>query len=83
LNAGYTSRKAEIEEAIVALKEFILIHQLFISDRIGKIINKDFHTPEDGVMIYGAQWIIFSILNQDGIKEGNRNRFHSKKEEQK
>jgi hypothetical protein len=34
-------------------------------------------------MIYGAQWIIFSILNQDGIKEGNRNRFHSKKEEQK
>jgi len=39
---GYTYRAEELHEAQQASKEFILLHQLFISDRTGKIINKDF-----------------------------------------
>jgi hypothetical protein len=39
---GYTYRLNELKKAEQAAKEFILIHQLFISDRTGEIINKDF-----------------------------------------
>lgn len=39
---GYTYRLDEVKSTISSAKEFILIHQLFISDRTGKIINKDF-----------------------------------------
>ncbi len=39
---GYGYRKREVKNAIDAAKEFLLIHQMFISDRTGKIINKDF-----------------------------------------
>ena len=42
LNAGYTYRKDDISKAIQSSKEFILLHQLFISDRTGKVIKKDF-----------------------------------------
>lgn len=40
--AGYTYRKNEISEAIDTGIEFILKHRLFLSDRTGKIINKNF-----------------------------------------
>ena len=39
---GYTYRLNEVKEAIQSAKEFILLHQLFISDRTGEIIHKDF-----------------------------------------
>ena len=39
---GYTYRLNELKEAEQSSKEFILIHQLFISDRTGEIIKKDF-----------------------------------------
>ncbi|WP_299124260.1 hypothetical protein [uncultured Winogradskyella sp.] len=39
---GYTYRIEEVKEAMASSKEFILMHQLYISDRTGKIINKDF-----------------------------------------
>jgi hypothetical protein len=39
---GYKYRIKELKEAEQAAKEFILLHQLFISDRTGKIIHKDF-----------------------------------------
>ena len=39
---GYTYRLEELKEAEHSSKEFILVHQLFISDRTGEIINKDF-----------------------------------------
>ncbi|WP_273565666.1 hypothetical protein [Maribacter halichondriae] len=39
---GYTYRLAEVQKAIASSQEFILLHQLYLSDRTGKIINKDF-----------------------------------------
>lgn len=40
--AGYTYRKKELQNARKSAEEFILLHQLFLSDRTGKIIQKDF-----------------------------------------
>jgi len=40
--AGYRYRMDSIQRAIISATEFILIHNLFLSDRTGKIINKDF-----------------------------------------
>ena len=40
--AGYTYRKDEILCARENAIEFVLLHQLFLSDRTGQIINKDF-----------------------------------------
>ena len=39
---GYTYRLNKIEKAIQASHEFVLLHRLYLSDRTGKIINKDF-----------------------------------------
>lgn len=39
---GYTYRKKEISDAIKTGVEFILLHRLFLSDRTGKIIDKNF-----------------------------------------
>ncbi len=39
---GYSYRMAEVERAIGTAKEFVLIHQLFLSDRTGDIIDKRF-----------------------------------------
>ena len=38
----YSYRIREVKNAIVQSKEFLLLHQLFISDKTGKIVNKDF-----------------------------------------
>ena len=40
--AGYTYRMNEIQSARRSAEEFVLMHQLFLSDRTGKIIRKDF-----------------------------------------
>lgn len=42
LKAGYTYRAHDIRQAITSAQQFILLHQLFISDRTGEIINKAF-----------------------------------------
>jgi hypothetical protein len=39
---GHTYRINEIQEARKSAEEFILMHRLFLSDRTGKIIRKDF-----------------------------------------
>lgn len=39
---GYRYRKADIKQARKASVEFILLHRLFLSDRTGEIINRDF-----------------------------------------
>ena len=39
---GYTYRGADVQKARESAEEFILLHQLFISDRTGEIIHKDF-----------------------------------------
>lgn len=42
LKAGYSYRLEEVINAIRRSEEFILLHQLFISDRTGEIIKKEF-----------------------------------------
>jgi len=42
LKAGYTYRITELQKARENAEEFILLHQLFLSDRTGKIIRKEF-----------------------------------------
>jgi hypothetical protein len=42
LKAGYTYRSDDIKDALKTSVEFILQHQLFISDHTGLIIHKDF-----------------------------------------
>ncbi len=42
LKTGYSYRMDDIKKAIKSAEAFILLHQLFISDRTGEIINKDF-----------------------------------------
>jgi len=42
LQNGYTYRKTDILEAMESAEEFILAHRLFLSDRTGEIIHKDF-----------------------------------------
>jgi hypothetical protein len=39
---GYTYRLDELEAAAQSATEFILLHRLFLSDRTGEIIHKDF-----------------------------------------
>jgi hypothetical protein len=39
---GHTYRAAEVRSAIKSATAFILLHQLFLSDRTGDIIHKDF-----------------------------------------
>ena len=40
--AGCAYRKKDITKAIKSAEEFILLHRLFLSDRTGKIISKEF-----------------------------------------
>ena len=40
--AGYTYRMKDLQSARESAEEFILVHQLFISDHTGEIIQKDF-----------------------------------------
>jgi len=51
LNNGYTYRSDELKKVSLACKEFILLHQLFISDRTGKIIRNDFLK-----FVYPCRW---------------------------
>lgn len=40
--SGYTHRMKEVQDARISAEEFVLMHQLFLSDRTGEIIRKDF-----------------------------------------
>ncbi|NND76606.1 MAG: hypothetical protein HKN39_00285 [Flavobacteriales bacterium] len=42
VKAGHSYRKKDIENAIHRATEFILLHRLFLSDRTGEIIRKEF-----------------------------------------
>jgi len=42
LKSGYTHRMKAILEAKESAEEFILLHHLFLSDRTGEVISKDF-----------------------------------------
>lgn len=51
LKAGYTYRMQDIQCAQKSAEEFILLHQLYLSDRTGRPINKDFLK-----MCYPCRW---------------------------
>ena len=48
---GYTYRSNDLQSARESSEEFILLHQLFLSDRTGEIIKKDFLR-----MPYPSRW---------------------------
>ncbi len=50
-NNGYTYRINELQSARKSAEEFILLHQLFLSDHTGQIIQKDFLK-----MPYPSRW---------------------------
>ena len=50
-NEGYSYRTEEILEAEQSAREFVLLHRLFLSDRTGEIIKKDFLT-----LAYPSRW---------------------------
>lgn len=70
--AGFTYRKKEISEAIKTGIEFILIHRLFLSNRTGQIIDKNFLK-----LTYPCRWRYDILRAMDyfqfaGIKWDNR-----------
>lgn len=70
--AGYTYRKKEISNAIKTGIEFILMHRLFLSDRTGQIIDKNFLK-----LTYPCRWRYDILRAMDyfqysGVKWDNR-----------
>ena len=70
--AGYTYRKKEISDAIRTGIEFILMHRLFLSDRTGQIIDKNFLK-----LTYPCRWRYDILRAMDyfryaGVKWDNR-----------
>lgn len=70
--AGHTYQIDSIQSANASAIEFILLHQLFLSDRTGKIINKDFLK-----LTYPGRWKYDILRALDyfqyaGIKWDNR-----------
>lgn len=70
--AGYNYRNKEISEAIKTSIEFILIHKLFLSERTGQIINKNFLK-----LTYPCRWKYDILRAMDffqyaGLKWDNR-----------
>lgn len=70
--AGYTYKKKEISEAINTGIEFILIHRLFLSDRTGQVIDKNFLK-----LTYPCRWRYDILRAMDyfqyaGVKWDNR-----------
>jgi len=70
--AGHTYRKDEILSAKKSSIEFILIHQLYLSDRTNQIINKDFLK-----LTYPCRWKYdilraLDFFQYDGIEWDNR-----------
>jgi hypothetical protein len=57
---GYAYRLAELKKAEETSREFMLLHQLFLSDRTGEIINGKFLVP-----YYPSRWMydIFRALD--------------------
>ncbi len=49
--AGYTYRMKDLQSVRESAEEFILVHQLFISDHTGEIIKKDFLK-----LVYPSRW---------------------------
>lgn len=67
--AGFSYRKDDISTAIKSAEEFILIHRLFLSDRTGKIIHKDFLK-----LAYPSRWKYDILRALDYFQKAGRKR---------
>jgi len=67
LHSGYTYRADEIESSMRAAEEFMLVHQLFISDRTGEIIDKRFLN-----LSYPYRWYYSVLRALDYFQAANR-----------
>ena len=65
--AGFSYRKDDISKAIKSAEEFILIHRLFLSDRTGKIIHKDFLK-----LAYPSRWKYDILRGLDYFQRAER-----------
>lgn len=65
--AGYGYRSADIAKAQKCAEEFILIHRLFLSDRTGKIIQKEFLK-----LYYPGRWKYNVLRALDYFRWANR-----------
>ena len=65
--AGFSYRKGDISTAITSAEEFILIHRLFLSDRTGKVIHKDFLK-----LAYPGRWKYDILRALDYFQEAER-----------
>ncbi len=72
--AGHNYRKKDISEAIQSAEEFILIHRLFLSDRTGEIIHKDFLK-----LPYPGRWKYDILRALDYFQYANREWDHRMK----
>jgi hypothetical protein len=64
---GYSYRKQELKEAEKTSQEFILCHQLFLSDRTGRIIHKNFLK-----LTYPSRWRYDILRALDYFRLANR-----------
>jgi len=64
--AGYTYRIEEIENARESAECFMLLHQLFLSDNTGEIINKDFLK-----LTYPSRWRYDILRALDYFQQAN------------
>lgn len=69
--AGFGYRKDDISTAIKSAEEFILIHRLFLSDRTGEIIHKDFLK-----LSYPSRWRYDILRALDYFRYAGRNWDH-------
>ncbi len=63
---GYTYRLAELQKTKATCVEFLLLHQLYLSDRTGAIIHKDFLR-----LTYPDRWKYNILRALDCFQEGN------------
>ena len=64
---GYKYRSNDIVQAIRSAEEFILIHRLFLSDRTGTVIHKDFLK-----LSYPGRWKYDILRGMDYFQEAER-----------
>jgi hypothetical protein len=68
LKNGYTYRKHSVQELIEDCTEFLLLHRLYLSDRTGRVIHKDFLK-----LSYPGRWKYDILRALDYMQFANRN----------
>ena len=63
LQGGYQHRADEVRQAMEQAIEFMLLHQLFVSDRTGEIIDKKFLQ-----LTFPARWKYNVLRGMDALR---------------